>query len=934
MSVLKLYQKQIILFSTFIIFILCGYSTVFAAPSVLSDEAASQALSLSRKIEAEKLVTEDLRFAEDIILVGQTASQRIRLLRHYTQGAITLSNNIDRNSLIKLYEKEVLESGTERDLLTFKLHKAALQNTDPSESFSEDKFSTELEKAAESSDWYISNNAWLMLALRNSRNFNHSLALQQAQTAYALIPNELSPYVVDARITTLEITTHLNNLMLDPERAIENTAKLISQKQVAGYPIDGMSLLNNLVYSLSKWREYEVSTKLAETIIRLEEAEGSHLPGLAESRIANLLFRQAKFNDAIPYIERGLKEATIPAIRQQLLYLEILALGGVENVEKAERQLLKFRNEFGDKVQVDTAKAIISISKKNTQEALKLNLLAQDAEIQHILQSFNANTAKMLASLESSKERQAEREAGLKREAVLKQAELDQQKNTNRLLVIVTALLALAAILALFFARFRNKVSKELAIKTAEAEDADRMKSEFLGMVSHELRTPLNGIVGIADLLAMTAPTDDMRHKAGIILESSNKLTHVVESIVDMSRIDGEKMELYPEPINVYDIVTDLDASWRPTLEEKGVTFTSFVENSLVDEVILDKARFQQCLNSLLSNAAKFTDEGRVHLHVTSKPADTDNQIEITAIVADTGQGMSEEVQGKLFTPFLQADSSMTRKHGGSGLGLAITQSLARMMGGDVTMISKQGRGSEFTMTVKGQKSESAQILDDIEDMMDSADMQLVETQPLEPMLNESADPQTEKGIPATQPIAPEYAPIQAVKYSNEKVDIDILAAPETSTPSVPAETSKSEYDAESLRGLKVLIVDDIPANQDVIKVFLNPEGCECHEALNGIEALNMLDTQVIDIILMDIRMPEMDGIEATRAIRNSDRDYKDVPIIALTADVTAETNAACMAAGADIFLTKPVMGRDLIESIKFIRRFQDYEDNTATNVA
>ena len=386
-----------------------------------------------------------------------------------------------------------------------------------------------------------------------------------------------------------------------------------------------------------------------------------------------------------------------------------------------------------------------------------------------------------------------------------------------------------------------------------------------------------------------------------------------------MSRIDGEKMELYPELVDVHDIVTELAELWRPKIEDNGVAFTSFVENSLADEVILDKARFQQCLSSLLSNAAKFTAAGRVHLHVTSKPADVDNQVEITAIVADTGQGMSEEVQSKLFTPFLQADSSMTRKYGGSGLGLAITQSLARMMGGDVTMVSSEGRGSEFTFTVKAEKSESTRILDDIEALMNDVGLDLVETAPVE----------SENSTPEGKSVEPEYALIQDTK----KASADITA--ESTPPSPSQETViDKKYDPESLQGLKVLIVEDIPANQDVVKIFLNPEGCECHGALNGIEALKILDTQSIDIILMDIRMPKMDGIETTRAIRSSTRDYNNIPIIALTADVSAETNAACMSAGADIFLTKPVMGRELIEAIKFIRRFQEYENETAASVA
>ena len=560
----------------------------------------------------------------------------------------------------------------------------------------------------------------------------------------------------------------------------------------------------------------------------------------------------------------------------------------------------------------------------------------------------------MLANLENTKERQAEREASLKREASLQKARAKQQKRVSQLLMVLVGLLSLAVISAGIFARYRNKISKALAIKTAEAEDADRMKSEFLGMVSHELRTPLNGIVGIADLLSHQAPTDDLRHKAGIILDSSNKLTHVIESIVDMSRIDGEKMELYPEPTNVHDIMTDLDKSWRQKIEDKGVTFTSFIENSLSDEIILDKDRFHQCLNSLLSNAAKFTDQGRVHLHITARSTEVDNEIEITAIVADTGQGMSEEVQGKLFTPFLQADSSMTRKHGGSGLGLAITRSLARMMGGDVTMISNQGRGSEFTLTVKGRRSESAQMMDDIEVLIDSAEPDFVQASPMSaerPPTNLEINTPADQIIEPTamaktelpQDLPPEYAPIQSVETVNidileetsPSISSDRMEAPIKNAIETPEARPDESYDAESLRGLKVLIVEDIPANHDVIKLFLDPEGCECLGALNGIEALNILQTQAVDIILMDIRMPEMDGIEATRVIRNTAGNYKNTPIIALTADVSPETNAACMAAGADIFLTKPVMGRDLIESIKFIRRFQEYDDeDAATHVA
>ena len=909
-----------------------------AKPSVLSPNIEKTAYEIGNIIVTNELATESISSTSELNFTDKSPDNIIRDLLHHTHGVATLSNLLNANEILKIYEKTVLEHGNDRDKSVFKLYKQYLTTVDLSNNQTSiyPELTNLLTLQTENEDWFIANTAWRLLAVLNSQAASHNfpLALEQAQNAYKIIPNEFSPYVDDARILTLGHTTFLHNLLLDPGMAIENTAELIKQKQNANYPIDGSSLLNNLIYSLSEWREYEVSTKLAKDVLELEKKFGSNVPGLTELRVGRLLNKQGKFFEALPIIENGISNAKRNVVRKNLSLENITALAGLGRKAEADRALKSVITEYYNGVEtvndrnLNAAKAAVAIANGDEAEIFRLTTELNDLTAQSLLRKYNNNTSELLANLENTKERQAEREAGLKREANLQKAKAEQQKRVNHLLMMLVALMSLAALFAGIFARFRNKVSKELAIKTAEAEDADRMKSEFLGMVSHELRTPLNGIVGIADLLSMTAPTDDMRYKAGIILDSSNKLTHVVESIVDMSRIDGEKMELYPEPVDVHSIVAELDKSWRPVIEDKSVTFTSYVENSLVDDIILDKARFHQCLNSLLSNAAKFTDSGRVHLHVTSQPSDVDNQVEITAIIADTGQGMSEEVQGKLFTPFLQADSSMTRKHGGSGLGLAITQSLARMMNGDVTMISKQGRGSEFTLTVKGPKSETAQILDEVEFLLDNADML-----PTEAEIIDTPDVQVQQSAPEIQPAAAEYAPIQAVE-NTDNLEEEAAQSVSQMQDETSQQGSISAYDAESLRGLNILIVEDIQANQDVIKLFLDPEGCKSYGAKNGHEAIEMLESQAFDIILMDIRMPDMDGIEATRIIRSSGREYQNTPIIALTADVAPETNAACMAAGADIFLTKPVMGRDLIESIKFIRRFHDYEDDTASDVA
>ena len=853
-----------------------------------------KAVELAENIESSLLVTKisDASFSEKINALNDR--QKVELLRITIMDTLVLRNTLDASKWISEYQRLSIEIDDSRNITLANLYQLYNLHKDSGGKFKNfDEFKISLESYLEHSDWVVSHRAKNFLAVAESYSLDLNTSLSNALNAYDKIPNEKSIYVNEAVIESLDLIAYLHNLLNNPEMAVEATEKLIRKRLENGQEIDGISLINNLIYSFGKWQDFETTSKLAETLVALDTQSASSIIGLSELRLAQTLNDKGDYQAALDIIVAVKPKVKHKTVKANLFINCAVSLAGLGRVEDAEL-LFSAYQKFKTEISLDSnnlkdrelmAEALIAKSKGDMETAFAKMQERYTVIVQRILTSNNSSTAKQLANLEASKARQDEREAALKREAVLKQAELDQQKQRNRLWMVIASLLALAAIFATLFARYRNQVSKELEIKTLQAEDADRMKSEFLGMVSHELRTPLNGIVGIADLLTMQAPSEDLRRKAGIILDSSNKLTHVVESIVDMSMIDGDKMELYPEPTDIHEIVTELDQLWRPALESKGVIFTCFTENSLADEIVLDKSRFRQCLNSLLSNAVKFTDSGRVHLHVTSKHVPETNVKEVTAIIADTGQGMSQDVQSKLFTPFLQADSTMTRKHGGSGLGLAITQSLARMMGGDVTMVSNHGRGSEFILTVRGEKSDAAQILDDVEALMDDAEM-----------------------IPVSAP--PEL--------HSEDTHVFAEKAPEQAH-----DTSSGD-----LRGLNILIVEDDIGNQDVLKLYLAPEDCDVQCVMNGREALNVLDTQAVDIIFMDIRMPQMDGIQTTRAIRNSGKDYKNIPIIALTADVAAETNAACMAAGVDIFLTKPVMAQSVIESIHYVLSFQNMDDD------
>jgi len=904
--------------------------TISYANELVDTGVAEKAVKLAKRLQSDSLVVtvDTTKFENN--LAALPTEEKVNYLRHIAIDSLFLRNQLSQSRLVEAYSKAALRTGNKREIALSNLYALYFKHSDTGGQFNDfEDFRAKIIPYIENSDWVISHRAKLFLAAAESYTLDLNTALSNALEAFNEIPNEQSLFVDEAVIESLDLIAYLHNLLNNPELAVDATEELINRRLEKGYEIDGISLLNNLIYSFGKWQDFETTSQLAEVLVALDTNQPSNVKGLSQLRLAQTLNDKSDYLGALTAINSIISDTNHKGVRANLLINKAVALAGLGRIAETKET----------KTIYDNFKTEINLTSNNllSRELMAEALLAQANN--DIETAFSKMRERYTISVQrkNTKERQAERESALKREANLKQKQLDQQKQRNHLLMLIATLLAISAVLAVIFARYRDKISKELAIKTLQAEDADRMKSEFLGMISHELRTPLNGIVGIADLLAMQAPTEDLRFKAGIILDSSNKLTHVIESIVDMSTIDGDKMELYPEPTNVHAIVTELDKVWRPEIEAKDVTFTSFVDTLLSEDIIIDKARFRQCLNSLLSNAAKFTDSGRVHLHVTATSIDETGETEVTAIVADTGQGMSETVQEKLFTPFLQADSTMTRKYGGSGLGLTITQSLARMMGGDVTLVSNQGRGSEFTMTVRGVKSDGSKLLDDVEELLDVTP--LAEMEPA----THNTSPQ-DKG---TQDNAEDdiltletgdYAPIELASSAPsigiiETVDIEINTRIEANKP-IEVNQPVSLSDTDNLRGLRVLIVEDITANQDIIKLFLRPEGCEILCASNGLEALDILNTQAVDIILMDIRMPTMDGIEATHAIRGSDREYKNTPIIALTADVAAETNAACMAAGADIFLTKPVIAHDLIESIRFIRRFQDYDEDDAASAA
>jgi signal transduction histidine kinase/CheY-like chemotaxis protein len=386
-----------------------------------------------------------------------------------------------------------------------------------------------------------------------------------------------------------------------------------------------------------------------------------------------------------------------------------------------------------------------------------------------------------------------------------------------------------------------------VAERTRELEQANEAKGAFLANMSHELRTPLNAIIGLAWVLEDGQPDEDGREQVRMIRNSGETLTAILNDVLDMSKIEAGKLELDPQWARLDTLVRDVGELFRSDAELRGLDFR--VEMECLDglEACIDSLRIKQCLSNLVSNAVKFTNEGEVAIEARLTPVD-DTQDRLDIIVRDSGVGIAPDALERLFTPFSQADNSITRNFGGTGLGLAITRRLAEMMGGDISVRSVEGDGSEFTLSL------------------------------LAPVRRGDAENSDAGPDLAGLAMAEEYAP---------------------------------------LKGARVLLVEDIATNRDVARRLLEPFEAEIAEAENGAIALQKLAAERFDIVLMDLQMPVMDGLEATRHIRASDESWADLPVLAVTANAGTDSERQCVEAGMNGRVCKPLHPRRLVDAIR-----------------
>jgi signal transduction histidine kinase/ActR/RegA family two-component response regulator len=402
-----------------------------------------------------------------------------------------------------------------------------------------------------------------------------------------------------------------------------------------------------------------------------------------------------------------------------------------------------------------------------------------------------------------------------------------------------------------------KETSEKLESALDQANAASKAKSEFLSNMSHEMRTPLNAIFGMTTLGKKAGNTDEKNFALSKIEEASSHLLGVISDVLDMAKIEANKLELFPVEFNFENMVEKAISIVSFRREEKKQALTFNIDEKLPRFVIGDDQRLAQVLTNLLSNAVKFTPEGgRIHLDASLVSEEGSSCI-VRVEVADSGIGISNEQAKKLFNAFEQASSGTTREFGGTGLGLVISKRIISLMGGQISIESEEGLGTKVIFTVNVKRS----------------------TKNLCSMLDHDV---TQNNAIAT-----------------------------------PDEINEGEFSEKYM-----LFAEDVEINREILTALLDSSGIKIDCAENGREAVNMIkeNPDKYDIVFMDIQMPYMDGLEATRQIRKLDiQNIKALPIIAMTANVFREDIEACEKAGMDAHLGKPL---DITKVIQVLRQY------------
>lgn len=500
----------------------------------------------------------------------------------------------------------------------------------------------------------------------------------------------------------------------------------------------------------------------------------------------------------------------------------------------------------------------------------------------------------------------------------------------------------------------------ELDLAKKRAQEAARIKSEFLANMSHELRTPLNGVIGFTRLTLKTDLNATQRDHLHTIERSANNLLTIINDVLDFSKLEAGKLILESIPFPLRNALDEVVTLLAHSAHDKGLELTLNIKNDVPDNVIGDPLRLQQVVTNLVGNAIKFTESGNIDL-VVEKRSQGNNKVQVEMRIHDTGIGIPEQEQSRLFQAFRQADASISRRHGGTGLGLVITQKLVSEMGGDISFHSQPNQGSTFWFYINLDLNSNA-VLDGystenlagkriayVEQNATAAQstLNILANTPLEVVYSPTfmtlaeghydimllgipvtfhdtltlSNPKFAKASTMTDCLIfalPSHAQIDAESLKKQGVTACLLK-PVTSTRLLPL-LAEHTFDASATPvssienrklPLTVMAVDDNPANLKLIGALLEDHVQNVELCDSGLQAIERAKQMQIDIILMDIQMPEMDGIRACELIRQMPH-HQQTPVIAVTAHAMAGQKEKLLSAGMNDYLAKPIEEKKL----------------------